>query len=195
MRPKTAWCAPMRSLFLLILGIVAGVFGTILWTTLDPTLDSTEPETALGGNARISLSEDALATVIKQNLEDLPGASDMRVSTDIREDGIVAVSLTVGTGALAVKATLETDPDVVAGRLKLNVVSSSLGKVALPEDIVERIERPLQQRLDDLSGGVGVHAPFNLDGRAPAHAGDRNLAVTPCPRRPRWRTTRSWIRR
>ncbi len=88
----------MRSLFLLILGIVAGVFGTILWTTLDPTLDSTEPETALGGNARISLSEDALATVIKQNLEDLPGASDMRVSTDIREDGIVAVSLTVGTG-------------------------------------------------------------------------------------------------
>ena len=144
----------MRSLFLLILGIVAGVFGTILWTTLDPTLDSTEPETALGGNARISLSEAALATVIKQNLEDLPGASDMRVSTDIREDGIVAVSLTVGTGALAVKATLETDPDVVAGRLKLNVVSSSLGKVALPEDIVERIERPLQQRLDDLSGGL-----------------------------------------
>ncbi len=43
---------------------------------------------------------------------------------------------------------------MVAGRLKLNVVSSSLGKVALPEDIVERIERPLQQRLDDLSGGL-----------------------------------------
>jgi hypothetical protein len=42
----------MRSLFLLILGIVAGVFGTILWTTLDPTLDSTERNGA-GGNARI----------------------------------------------------------------------------------------------------------------------------------------------
>ncbi len=144
----------MRSLFLVALGIVAGIVGTILWTTLDPTLDSNEPETALGGNARISLSEDALARIIEQNLADLPGAEAMRVSTEIREDGIVAVSLVAGTGALAVRATLETDPDVVDGRLKLNVVSSALGKLALPEEIVARIERPLQARLDDLSGGL-----------------------------------------
>ncbi|MCC6386775.1 MAG: hypothetical protein IT302_05280 [Dehalococcoidia bacterium] len=144
----------MRSLFLVALGIAAGIVGTILWTTLDPTLDSNEPETALGGNARVSLSEDALARIIEQNLADLPAAEAMRVSTEIREDGIVAVSLAAGTGALAVRATLETDPDVVDGRLKLNVVSSSLGKLALPEEIVERIERPLQARLDDLSGGL-----------------------------------------
>ena len=50
----------------------------------------------------------------------------------------------------AVPATIA----VVDGRLKLNVVSSSLGKLALPEEIVERIERPLQARLDDLSGGL-----------------------------------------
>ena len=144
----------MRSLFLVALGIAAGIVGTILWTTLDPTLDSNEPETALGGNARVSLSEDALARIIEQNLADLPAAEAMRVSTEIREDGIVAVSLAAGTGALAVRATLETDPDVVDGRLKLNVVSSALGKLALPEEIVARIERPLQARLDDLSGGL-----------------------------------------
>lgn len=144
----------MRTWFLVLLGLAAGIVGTVLFTTLDPTFDGAEQQTALGGNARISLNEDALAIVIKENLKDLPGAADMHVSTEIREEGILAVTITVGAVAVAIRATLEIDPEVVDGHLKLNVVSSSLGKMELPENLVERIEAPLQQRLEDLSGST-----------------------------------------
>lgn len=142
----------MRALFLVLFGVACGVVGTVLFTTVNPAFNGDERDTAGGGNARISLDEDALATLIRANLADLPGGDAMKVTTDIQDSGIVAVRIVVGAGALDVGGTMEIDPDVVDGRLKLNVVSSSLGKLAVPDAIVERIQRPLQERLDALAG-------------------------------------------
>ncbi|MBI2766283.1 MAG: hypothetical protein HYX53_10280 [Chloroflexi bacterium] len=160
----------MRGLFLLLFGISVGIVGTVLFTTLDPSFQGDERETAGGGNARFSLDEDALATIIKRNISDLPGMDAAKVRTTIKENGTVAVAITIGAGGLAVTGTLVVDPDVVDGQLKMNVVSGSLGNVAVPDEIVQRIEQPLQDRLRNLAGG----APYRLTSIATA---DRRLTL------------------
>jgi hypothetical protein len=146
----------MRTLLLLLFGAVCGVVGTVLFTTLDPGISGSQNNGAGGGNARLSLDEDALAAVIKANLQGVAGIDDRAaVSTAIREDGLILVDLEVPAPVgVGVRSSLLVNPDIEDGQLVVHVVQANLGDVAVPDVVAQRIELPLQSRLSALAGGT-----------------------------------------
>lgn len=146
----------MRSLFLLLLGVVCGVVGTVLFTTLDPDFDPERgPGAVAVGNVRLSLDEDALDTLVRDQLRSLSTFTESStVKSNIRSDGLIDFTITVGTLGVGLRTTIVVDPEVVDGRLEMNVVEASLGDFALPGEVAERIEAPLQARLEALAGNL-----------------------------------------
>ena len=144
----------VKSLAALALGVLCGVVGTVLFFTLDPSFDPSETNGAGGGNARISFDEEALATLIAAELPALPGFADARtVSVSVEPEGLIRITVGIGTLSLGIRSTIAIDPDVEDGKLKLIVANASLGGLALPDEVARVIERPLQARLDALADG------------------------------------------
>jgi uncharacterized protein YpmS len=145
----------MRSLFLLGFGVLCGAVATVLFFTLDPTFDASGNPNVGVGNARISLDEDALSKLATQ---DVRGISDVTANSTVRahvlENGLLTFDITVGALNVGLKGSITVDPEVTNGKLELNVVEASLGEFALPEQVADLLERPLQDRLDALAGDV-----------------------------------------
>lgn len=145
----------MRSLFLLALGFVGGAVATVLFFTLDPTFDAGNPNNAGGGNARLSLDEDALSTIATQQLRASLGlARDAVVTADVRENNLITFEVVAGARVAGIRTSITIDPEIVDGRLQLQVVEANLGELAIPGDVAAVLEAPLQARLDALAGNL-----------------------------------------
>ncbi len=144
----------MKSLFLLLLGALCGVLATVLFFTIDPTFDSPQADGAGGGNVTLALSEEALASLIAKELPSLPGFGDApQVQTTVGSNGLVKVDIVVGGLGVGLRSGLTFNPNIVDGKLKLEVVEANLGELAVPEDIAQAVEAPIQARLDSLADG------------------------------------------
>lgn len=145
----------MKALLILMLGALCGSLATVLFFTIDPAFETDERDAAGGGNARISLDEDALATLITQQLPEVPGFEpDTRVQVTIDPAGVFKIDLAVGKLGVGIQSSIVINPNVVDGRLKLSVVEAKLGALVVPEEFAHSIEVPLQQRLDALANGL-----------------------------------------
>lgn len=145
----------MKPLFLLALGAVCGVLATVLFFTIDPTFDSPEADGAGGGNVSLALSEDALSALIAAELPLLPSFGEApKVETTVGSNGLMKVDITVGGLGIGLRGSITLNPNIADGRLRLDVVESSLGELASPEEIAVLIEKPIQDRLDGLASGL-----------------------------------------
>ncbi len=145
----------MKALFLLFLGALCGVLATVLFFTIDPTFDSTDADGAGGGNVTLSLSEEALAALIARELPELPAFGESpQVQTTVGSNGLVKVDITVGGLGIGLRSGITLNPNIVDGKLKLEVVEANLGELAVPEEIAVAVERPIQARLDSLAQGL-----------------------------------------
>jgi len=158
LRPRSARgkvTPPMKSLFLLVLGALCGVLATVLFFTIDPTFDSSEADGAGGGNVTLSLSEEALAALIARELPEIPAFGDTpQVQTTVGANGLVKVDIVVGGLGVGLRSGITLNPNIVDGKLKLDVVEANLGELAVPEEIATLVEAPIQARLDSLANGL-----------------------------------------
>jgi hypothetical protein len=144
----------MKPLLILLLGALCGSLATVLFFTIDPAFETDERDGAGGGNARISLDEDALASLITQQLPQVPGFDpDTRVQVTIDASGVIRVDLAVGKLGVGVQSSIVINPNVVDGRLHLSVVEAKLAPLVAPDQLAHAIEAPLQKRLDALANG------------------------------------------
>lgn len=145
----------MRSLFLFGLGGFCGVIAMVLLFSLDTDFSSDPEEVAAGGNARIVFEEAGLEELIKKEIVDVEGFSQITdVHVAVEEEGVIRVSLRVGGPAVGLRGDLVADPNIVDGKLKLDVVQASLGELGLPGPVANLIERELTKSLDALDPGV-----------------------------------------
>jgi len=143
----------MKSLLLLSLGGLCGVIATVLFFTVDTDFGTTDAEGAGGGNVTLVLSEEALATLISNELSDLPGfGAQPLVEIAVGSNGIVRAAITVGGLGVGFRSRITVNPEIVDGKLQLEVVDASLGEIALPDEVAAAIGRPIQARLDELAG-------------------------------------------
>ena len=146
----------MRSLFLFGLGILSGVIATVLLFSLDTDFSSDPEDAAVGGNARLVFDEAGLESLIKSQLMETPGfdiVTDVHVV--VEEEGVIRVTLRAGGPAgVGLKGDLVGDPNIVDGKLKVDVVQASLGELGLPDPVANIIERELSKSLDALDPGV-----------------------------------------
>ena len=145
----------MKSLLLLALGGLCGVIATVLFFTVDTDFRSTEAEGAGGGNVTLVLSEVALAQLFSEELDGFQGFGDKPVvEVAVGSNGIMRAAITAGGLGVGFRSRITVNPNIVDGHLRLDVVDSSLGDIATPEDVARTMERPLKQRLDALADGV-----------------------------------------
>ncbi|MCK9519145.1 MAG: hypothetical protein M0R74_09025 [Dehalococcoidia bacterium] len=130
--------------------------GTVLFFTLDPTFEASGNPNVGVGNARISLDEDALGKIATDQVRSISDHTEGSVvRAKVREDGLITFDITLaGALNLGIKSSITVDPEVTSGQLELNVVEASLGELALPEQVADMIEGPLQGRLDALAGNL-----------------------------------------
>jgi uncharacterized protein YpmS len=144
----------MRSLFLLSLGGLCGVVATVLITTIDPRFDAAEVDGAGGGNVSLTLDERALAAIVEQHLPEIPAfAEQPRVEVRIQRNGIIRVEIGVGEFGVGVRSSIHLNPNIVDGQLQIDVVASTLGQLALPEQVATLVQEPVQARLNALAEG------------------------------------------
>jgi len=67
--------------------------------------------------------------------------------------------MTLGTLGVGLRSSITIDPNIVDGRLQLDVVESALGEIAAPGVIADLIEQPIQARLDDLAAASTTGSP------------------------------------
>ncbi len=147
--------ALMRTLLLLVLGGLCGVLGTVLFFSVDPSFDSNGADGAGGGNVSLSLDEQALAAIIARELPAIPAFGEKPlVEVTVGTAGIIRVEMTVGTIGVGLRSSITLDPNIVEGRLQLDVVEAALGDVAAPQAIADLLEQPIQDRLDEMAGGL-----------------------------------------
>lgn len=145
----------MRSLLLLVLGGICGVLATVLFFTIDPTFEANEKDGAGGGNVTLVLDERALAIIIADQLPQIPAFGEKpQVEVTVGTAGIIKVEMTLGTLGVGLRSSITIDPNIVDGRLHLDVVESALGEIAAPGVVADLIEQPIQDRLDSLAGGL-----------------------------------------
>lgn len=145
----------MKSLLLLVLGGLCGVLATVLFFTVDPTFQAADTDGAGGGNVTLVLDERALAVIIAEQLPRIPAFGEKpHVEVTVGTAGIVKVEMTLGTLGVGLRSSITLDPNIVDGRLQLDVVEAALGEIAAPDMVADLIEEPIQARLDDLAGGL-----------------------------------------
>lgn len=149
----------MRTLGAFIIGLLTGGIGVVLWFTVDPDFEARTDAVAGGGNITVGFDERALATLVAEQVAELPGFGERpAVSVQVLREGIIEIGLAAGVGGVGARATLAVDPNVVDGRLRLDVVRATLGGLAAPEALVGLIEPRLQERMDAAAGTL----PYRL---------------------------------
>ncbi len=147
--------ALMRTLLLLVLGGVCGALGTVLFFTIDPDFETNGADGAGGGNVTLVLDERALAIIIADQLPQIPAFGEKpHVEVTVGTAGIIKVEMTLGTLGVGLRSSITLDPNIVDGRLQLDVVEAALGEIAAPQAVADLMEEPIQQRLDELAGGL-----------------------------------------
>jgi len=149
----------MRTLFLLALGAVCGAVITVVLFTVDPNFDGTQADGAGGGNATLILSEEALSTLIARELPALPAFGQQPVvSATVGSNGIMVVDVTIGGLGVGFRGSVSLNPEISDGDLALEVVDARLGDLAVPQEVADLLEGPIQERLDSIAGG----APYRV---------------------------------
>lgn len=149
----------MKPLFLLGLGALCGMVATVLFFTVDPTFDTTDADGAGGGNVSLSFGEEALAALVAEELATIPAFSSVPVvEATVGSNGLLKMNITLGGLGVALRSSITLNPNIVNGKLELQVVEANTGDIALPEEIADLIERALQERLDALADGL----PYRL---------------------------------
>jgi uncharacterized protein YpmS len=145
---------PMRSIFLLLLGGLCGALAMVLVTTIDPDFDGDAIEGTGGGNVAITFDEESLAIIIEEQLPELPAFAERpKVEVRVQTNGTLRVEIGVGELGIGVRSSIELNPNIVDGQVEIEVVSASLGQLALPDQVAMLVEQPIQQRLDSLAEG------------------------------------------
>ncbi len=144
----------MRSLFLLLLGGLCGALGAVLISTISPSPSADVVEGTGGGNVSMTLDEQGLATIVEAHLPELPAFAERpKVEVRVQRNGIIRVEIGVGELGVGVRSSIQLNPEIVDGRLEIQVVASTLGQLALPEQLAMLVEEPIEARLDALAEG------------------------------------------
>lgn len=144
----------MKSLLFLALGAVCGAVVAVLVFSVDPDFDPSEADGAGGGNSTLVLTEEALGVLFESELHTLPRyGEDPQVAVIVGSNGIMVINISVGSIGAGVRSSLTVNPEIVEGRLKLEVVQSKL-ELATPEELAAALERPIQRRLEALADGA-----------------------------------------
>ena len=144
----------MKSLLFLILGAACGVVATVLLFTVDPNFDGTDADGAGGGNVTLILSEEALGTIVARELPKLPAFGEQpQVSVTVGSNGILKIDIAIGGLGVGLRGSITVNPEIVDGALALEVVEARIGELAVPQELADFIEGPIQQRIDAAAGG------------------------------------------
>ncbi|MGI8925627.1 MAG: LmeA family phospholipid-binding protein [Tepidiformaceae bacterium] len=143
----------MRAFFFLLFGAAAGVVATVMLFTLDPDFDGAQSNGVGDGNARLSLDEDALASIMAEEMPEVPGFKNKStVTVRVQPDGLLKVQAVFGDG-IGLRASFTLDPEVVEGKLKMEVRDADFGELPVPVGLAESMEAPLRARLEALAAG------------------------------------------
>jgi hypothetical protein len=127
----------------------------VLFFSLDTTFEADPDDSAGGGNARLVFDEPGLEALIEKEIGGIEGFAEVStVDVSIEEEGVIRLTLGVGNGQVGISGDLVLDPNVVDGKLDVEVVQAGLGGLGLPEPLAEIIERKLQEQLDALDPEV-----------------------------------------
>lgn len=139
---------------LLLLGVTAGAIGAVMFYTIDITYDSPGDDAPTGGNTRMSFDEDALATLIADEIGQFEiFGPDVGVIVVVNTNGLIDVN--ISTGAAPVGTTsLVLDPEVIEGELEMVVVEAQMGGLIAPREIARVIEEQMRSQLDGLAAGL-----------------------------------------
>ena len=148
----------MRSALILVLGVASGVVGAVLLFTLTGTFDTDGPDDSGGGNARVEIHDDALATLITSRLGQLVTEEAVAATVSILDSGRFEIAVLVGEPGVGAASRLVLDPDVVEGSLLFTVVESDLEGLPQEAQTVAFLMGPLYTQLDALAGGL----PYRL---------------------------------
>jgi hypothetical protein len=149
----------MRGIFILLLGIVSGVIATVMYVTLTDLPGEDAASNAGGGNARLSLDEDALARIYEQVLgPTLDPDTPLSVLVGVEDEGLLRITALVGPLGIEEEATLVLNPEVVEGELLLEVVEGTGSLAGGPEGMMEILQGVLRGQLSALAGGL----PYRL---------------------------------
>jgi hypothetical protein len=144
----------MKSLLMLLLGAVCGAVATVVLFTVDPSFEGTDADGAGGGNVTMILTEEALGTLIANELPKLPAfGEEPQVSVTVGSNGILVVDIAIGGLGVGLRGSVSLNPEIVNSRLHLEVVDARLGELAVPDELAEALEVPFRERLESLAGG------------------------------------------
>ncbi|OAI40526.1 hypothetical protein AYO38_05845 [bacterium SCGC AG-212-C10] len=136
----------VRTAYLLLIGVLSGVIGTVMVQTLRPAPKDAIPEPG-GGNSRMSLDEDALAVIAQQGLPANIAIHGAKLTASVKSEGQVELYVTYTTGDPSLPTKIVFDPDVVDGRLRLTPVGDTASEVSLG-----LLEEALRARIRAVAG-------------------------------------------
>lgn len=150
----------MRFLLLLI-GIVLGVAGTILYGMFVATPPVPAPRPVIAdAPMTVTLDERFLTALVQRAVAEgavqAPGVDVPRAQVDARlGDGVVIVRANVEVLGQSTKGTMTLRPRLDAGRLRFEVMETNLGAIELPA-IDQLLETQVNARVGSLLDGLPV---------------------------------------
>lgn len=143
-----------------LVGLVLGIAGTLAYAMFETSssVSAVSPAPVLPSNPQITvtLGDDFLTAIVRRAALQTPGVADARTNivTELRDQTIVVhVNIDVLGRTAEGSATLR--PMVRDGRLRIEVVDTSLGTTSLPA-IEGVLEREVNQRIGSLLSGMPV---------------------------------------
>lgn len=145
----------MRSFLLVVLGALAGIVGTVMFLSVNTTLESGGDDGPGGGNVRVTLDETALETILVSRFREIEeSGADTTVSVTVNSNGLIDVAVGVGVAPAGVVTELVLDPEVMEGQLIIEVVDARVGGLATPDELSEVVEEVLREQLADAARGL-----------------------------------------
>lgn len=153
----------MRPFAWFLFGALAGIVGTVMVYSLNPIFRGDEGETAGGGNVRLVLDVDAVASLAEVVAGDLarPMAEQPQVSAEavIQTSGLIELQLQARVGdAAAAEGSVTFDPEIVDGTLVLDVNRDGLPGLVDAQALAEGMAR----RLDSWFALVTLGRPYRV---------------------------------
>lgn len=145
----------MRLFLSIAFGALIGAVAVLVYLTVDTDFDPDDPDDGGVGNVRLEFDNDALEILVRRELakiDEIP--ADPSVNVLVRDDGYVDVVLGLGAGGLGVAGTIVVNPEVVEGRLALEVVEARFGEFRAPDAFVPLLEEALVRSMDGVAEGV-----------------------------------------